>query len=179
MDMKKCVRDGAARLLGLALLLAPAAVVADSKDAWISTKAKIKLLTADDVSVTDVNVDTKDGKVVLHGKVNSDGEKGRAEAAIRQIDGVTEVQNLLQVVPKAEEKAVDASDDRIEDAIEQKLKAQGLGDVDVKSVNDGVVLLAGETETLPAQLAAIEAARAVPGVKRVASEIKTDSDGVE
>jgi osmotically-inducible protein OsmY len=175
--MKKCLRIGYAGLLGLALLLAPAVtVVADSPDALISTKAKIKLLTADDVSVTDVNVDTRDGKVVLHGKVESDGEKSRAEAAIRKVDGVKEVQNLLQVVPKAEEKAVEASDERIEDAVEQKLKAKGLDEVDVKSVNNGVVLLAGETDTLPAQLSAIEAAREVPGVKRVASEIKTDSD---
>jgi hyperosmotically inducible periplasmic protein len=175
--MKKCLRIGYAGLLGLALLLAPAViVVADSPDALISTKAKIKLLTADDVSVTDVNVDTRDGKVVLHGKVESEGEKSRAEAAIRKVDGVKEVQNLLQVVPKAEEKVVEASDERIEDAVEQKLKAKGLDEVDVKSVNNGVVLLAGETDTLPAQLSAIEAAREVPGVKRVASEIKTDSD---
>jgi len=175
--MTKFLRNGPAGLLGLALLLgSTAAAEEDSTDALISTKAKIKLLTAEDVSVTDVNVDTREGKVVLHGKVQSEGEKSRAEAAIRTIDGVKTVQNLLQVVPKAEEKAVEASDDRIEEAVEQRLKAKGLDEVDVKSVNDGVVLLAGETDTLPAQLSAIEAAREVPGVKRVASEIKTESD---
>jgi osmotically-inducible protein OsmY len=175
--MKNCLRSAAASL-GLALLLAPAAIaVADTHDAVISTKAKIKLLTADDVSVTDVNVDTKDGHVVLHGKVHSEGEKSRAEAAVRHVDGVKDVRNLLQVVPKAEEKAVKATDDRIEDAVEQRLKAKGLHhDVKVKSVNDGVVLLAGETDTWPAQLSAIEAAREVPGVRRVASEMKTKSD---
>lgn len=176
--MTKSLRSAAASLLGIGLVLAPAAIaVADTHDAVISTKAKIKLLTADDVSVTDVNVDTKDGHVVLHGKVHSEGEKSRAEAAVRRVDGVREVQNLLQVVPKADEKVVKASDDRIEDAVEQRLKAKGLHDeVKVKSVNDGVVLLAGETDTLPAQLSAIEAAREVPGVKRVASEMKTKSD---
>jgi osmotically-inducible protein OsmY len=175
--MKNCLRRGSAALVGLGLLVAATVTVrADSPDALISTKAKIRLLTADDVSVTDVNVDTRDGKVVLHGKVYSEGEKSRAEAAVRKVDGVKQVQNLLQVVPKAEEKAVEASDDRIEDAVERKLEALGLGDVDVKSVNDGVVLLAGKTDTLPAQLSAIEAAREVPGVKRVASEMKTDDE---
>jgi hyperosmotically inducible protein len=165
-----------AALVALAIAVAPAMAAADTHDAVISTKAKIKLLTADDVSVNDVNVDTKDGRVVLHGKVASEGEKQRAEAAVRKVDGVKSVENLLQVVPKTEEKSVKASDQDIEKSVKQHLKSEGLDDVDVKSVNDGVVLLAGKAPTVKEELAAIEHARMVPGVRRVASEIKVDSE---
>ena len=95
---------------------------ADTHDAVISTKAKIKLLIADDVSVKDVHVDTRDGRVVLHGKVATEGEKERAE------------------------------------------------------VDNGVVLLEGKTPTHRDELAAIEHAHMVPGVRRVASEIKVESE---
>jgi osmotically-inducible protein OsmY len=71
---------------------------------------------------------------------------------------------------------VKAVDEEIEKAIKDKLKADGMDDVEVKSVNEGVVLLAGKTQTLSAELAAIERARAVPGVRRVASEIKAESE---
>jgi osmotically-inducible protein OsmY len=38
-------------------------------------------------------------------------------------------------------------------------------------VNKGVVLLAGETKSLDAHLKAVEIARSVAGVRRVASEV--------
>ncbi len=102
-----------AALVALAISLAPAAIAAaDTHDALISTKAKIKLLTTEDVSVRDVNVDTSEGRVILHGKVSSEREKERAEAAVRKIDGVKSVENLLQVVPKIDEKPVKAADEK-------------------------------------------------------------------
>ena len=50
-------------------------------DAWITTKAKLALLTTEGVSVTDVNVDTVQGQVTLHGKVTTQAEKDKAAAA--------------------------------------------------------------------------------------------------
>ena len=57
--------------------------------------------------------------------------------------------------------------------------------IEVKSVNKGAVLLAGQAETLSTHLRAIEVARAVPGVRRVASpdrladaEIWRDADAM-
>ena len=175
--MKHRVRIWKAALVALAIVVAPAAIAAaDTHDAVISTKAKIKLLTADDVSVKDVNVDTRDGRVVLHGKVATEGEKERAEAAVRKVDGVKSVENLLQVVPKTEEKPVKAADEQIEKGVKEHLRAEGLKDVHVKSVDNGVVLLAGKTRTHRAELEAIEGAHRVPGVRRVASEIKVESE---
>src|SRR6266849_1925539 len=83
------------------LLTAHLAYAAAPKDTWITTKAKLALLTADDVSVTAVHVDTIKGHVTLHGKVKSEGEKARAEVAVKKVDGVKSVKNLLQVVPDA------------------------------------------------------------------------------
>ena len=164
-------------LKGLALaltLITAGSVYADSPDTWITTKAMIALLTANDVSVTAVNVDTVDGNVTLHGKVKSEGEKERALAAVRSVDGVKKVQNLLQVVPDAFKDSVDVADSSIKDNVEASLKtAAALKDVKVASVNKGVVLLSGKTDSLSHKLHAIEAAYKVSGVRRVASEIQT------
>jgi len=160
--------------LGLALMVTAGAAFADSTDTWITTKAMIALLTADEVSVTAVNVDTVEGKVTLHGKVKSEGERERAAAAVRKVDGVKMVQNLLQVVPDAFKDATNVADSWIKDGVEASLKgAPTLKDVKVASVNNGVVLLSGKTDGLGQKLSAIEAAYKVPGVRRVATEIQT------
>ena len=92
-------------------LVAPAAMAVEKPDAWLTTKAKIALLTTKDVSSNAINVDTMDGRVTLQGKVASAGEKAKAESTVREISGVKEVHNLLQVVPERQQKAVKASDD--------------------------------------------------------------------
>jgi osmotically-inducible protein OsmY len=150
------------------------AAAAEPNDAWITTKAKIKLLTADDVSVTDVNVDTQDGRVTLHGKVGSAAEKSRAEKAVRGIEGVREVRNLLQVVPESRKDLVKQADGTIGDRVGKCLAGDSaLSGVKVASVNDGVVLLSGEIDTPRDELRAIEAVRSCTSVRRVASEIRT------
>lgn len=168
-------RGGAAVLVAVTcLLLAPGVRGAEPKDAWITTKAKIKLLTADDVSVTEVNVDTQDGRVTLHGRVGSAAEKSRAEQAVRGIDGVREVRNLLQVVPESRKDLVKEADEAIKDKVDKCLGGDGaLKGVRVASVTDGVVLLTGEIDAPRDELRAIEAVRSCTSVRRVASEIKT------
>ena len=163
--------------LGLGLLFSGSVFAADTSDAWITTKAKIALLTADDVSVTAVNVDTVEGKVTLHGKVKSDGEKQRAATAVSGVEGVKKVENLLQVVPDAFKEATNVADEAIKDNVEASLKsATALKEVKVASVNKGVVLLSGKTDGLDHKLHAIEATYKVPGVRRVASEIQTKQE---
>jgi hyperosmotically inducible periplasmic protein len=167
-------------LLGLALSAALAFGAAatarpDTPDAWLTTKAKIALLTADGVSASAVNVDTVDGKVTIHGKVRTAQEKAKAETVVRKVDGVSEVKNLLQVVPASEKDVVNATDDSIEDSVEAVLDAdRSVKGVKVASVNKGVVLLSGTTPDLETKLKAIELALACPGVRRVSEEIKTE-----
>lgn len=144
-----------------------------ASDTWIGTKARIALLTADDVPGTAIEVDVKDGTITLTGKVHSDAEKAKAEQVARSIEGTKGVKNMLQVVPKSQEKMVEASDDLIEDKVEAALKGQGLNDVNVDSVNKGVVVLKGKTDTLGRHLVAIETAAKVAGVRRVSSQIES------
>ena len=172
----KRVITRAALAAALFCVTAPAIAVAAVSDAWITTKAKMALLTTEDVGGTAINVDTTDGRVTLHGKVSSATEKTKAESAVKEIDGVKEVRNLLQVVPAKHEPAAKKTDASLKDAVEQALKRdKSLADssISVQSVNDGVVLLAGKAATVTDHLRAIEDAGRVPGVRRVASEIQS------
>jgi hypothetical protein len=54
-------------------------------------KTKIALMTTDNVSAADLNVDTVKGVVTLHGKVATEGEKAKAEQVAAKIDGVKSV----------------------------------------------------------------------------------------
>ncbi|MET0556686.1 MAG: BON domain-containing protein [Vicinamibacteria bacterium] len=162
----------AAAVSALALFVSAAPAMAS--DTWITTKAKIALLTADDVSATAVKVDTQNGNVVIHGKVKTEAEKAKAEQVVKSIEGVQTVKNLLQVVAPSQKDMVDANDDQIKDKVNASLKADGLNDVKIESVNKGVVLLAGKTDSLGRKLAAIESAYKVAGVKRVSSTIETN-----
>jgi hyperosmotically inducible protein len=170
---------------GIAALTLASPVFAKSQapDAWLTTKAKIAVLTAVGTAGTSIHVDTLDGKVTLHGQVRSEGEKKAAEEAARKIEGVTEVRNLLQVVPAKAEKRVAASDEQIKDNVEQALKrdpAIANSSIKVQSVNNGTVLLAGKAESLSEHLRALQDAREVPGVRQVASEIESpDAKGDE
>ena len=170
----RSTRHGVAAAVG-ALLLATSAMAAPP-DAWITAKTKMALMTTEGVSGTAINVDTVDGNVTLHGKVSSAAEKAKAEAEAKKIDGVRQVRNLLQVVPQSAEKVVKASDSEIKDRVQKALKDDPKlqsSSVSVQSVNDGVVLLSGKTDSVSAHLTAIEDAARVPGVRRVASEIES------
>jgi hyperosmotically inducible protein len=165
--------------IGLAVLTlaisAPA--LAAKPDGWITTKTKLALWTTAGIDSTDISVDTINGVVTLYGKVDDADEKAKAEREARKIDGVVKVRNLLQVVPVGREKVVGKSDKEIKEGVEQALKKESLmspeTSISVKSVDAGVVLLAGTAGTMNDELRAIRCAAAVKGVQRVASEITT------
>ena len=168
------VKQSALVVVVAVALAAPAR--AAMPDAWITTKTKLALLTTEGVSGTAIHVDTILGKVTLHGKVRSAEEKAKAESIAKKIDGVQEVRNLLQVVTPQREKTVQLSDDALKPRVEKALQADSSlkdSSISVKSVNKGVVLLAGTAKTLSAHLRAVETVARVPGVERVASEIKS------
>ncbi len=157
-----------------AALAAPAG--AATPDAWITTNIKLALLTTEGVSGTAIKVDTVAGQVTLYGKVHSAEEKTRAETIARKVDGVQGVRNLLQVVAPQHEKAMQVSDDDLKQRVDQALQADRSlksSSITVRSVIHGVVLLGGTAKTLSAHLRAVEDAAAVPGVRRIASEIQS------
>ena len=176
--MKRSLMRAVRIFVAAPLLIAIAAgwaYAADAPDAWLTMKTQISLMTTEGLSTSDLNVDTVQGVVTLHGKVPTAGEKAKAEATARRVDGVKDVKNLLQVVPDAAKKAVERSDDQIKDAAVAAFRAnKRVNDsgIKVQSVNKGVVLLAGKTDSLQAHLDAVKVANAVPGVKRVATEVQ-------
>ena len=151
------------------------AQAADTPDAWVTIKTKIALMTTEGVSTKDLNVDTVNGVVTLHGKVATEAEKAKAENVARGIEGAKQVKNLLQVVPSAQRAVVERSDDLIKKGVEAAFNANrrvNTSGIKVASVNKGVVLLSGKTKSLEAYLESVEVANAVRGVRRVSTEVE-------
>jgi hyperosmotically inducible periplasmic protein len=143
-------------------------------DTWITTKIRIALMTTDGAGRNAVKVDSDHGKVTLRGTVESEAVKIKAEATARDVGGVTEVRNLLQVVTAASHEAVKAADEDVEEAVEKALKADpSLEDVKVKSVDNGLVFLTGSATSLANKLKAVETAYTIAGVRQVATDIET------
>ena len=145
-----------------------------SDDTWITTKIRIALMTTDGAGRNAVKVDTEHGKVTLHGTVDSEAVKDKAEATARDVGGVTDVRNLLQVVKESRQESVKAADKDVKEAVVKALKADAsLEGIKLKSVEDGLVFLDGSTTSLANELRAIETAYGIPGVRQVASGIET------
>jgi osmotically-inducible protein OsmY len=167
-----------ALLFSLCLGSLPAAA-GQPNDAWVTTQVKMKLLTSDQINAFDVNVDTTDGFVTLHGRVETEASKANAAQLAKNVDGVRDVRNLLAVVPEAAAKDVATSDDAVRSQVENVLERDGAlaeSDIAVKSVNDGTVVLSGTADSLSAHKRALEDARSVEGVERVASEIRSPDE---
>ena len=157
-----------------ALIVAAGPARADQPDAWITAKTKVALMTADGIRTSHLNVDTVKGVVTLHGQVPTAEQKTKAQDVAMKVDGVKAVKNLLQVVPSAERKVVDKSDDEIKKAVDKAFDSHKIlkdSGISVASVNNGVVLLSGKTKSHAAYVQSVEVADAVPGVKRVSSEV--------
>jgi hyperosmotically inducible protein len=170
--------------IAASLALAPMArAKSQPPDSWLTTKTKIAVLGKVGTAGTRIHVDTVDGRVTLHGHVRDASEKEAAEKAARAIDGVKEVRNLLQVVPAKNETNVEATDSALQDKVEKALRNDPFlkdSKIVVQSVNNGTVLLAGKADSLSMHLRALEDARDVRGVRRVASEIESpDAKGDE
>jgi len=175
------VRRGlAAAVISAFCLCAAAAALADQpEDAWITTQVKMKLLMAESIDPFDINVDTFDGDVTLHGQVRSSDLKQQAESLAAEVEGVKDVRNMLAVVAEGAADRVEASDDELRTQIENVLdrdQALAKSDIEVESVNDGVVVLSGRAETLSAHRRALEDVRSVEGVRSVASEIRSPDE---
>lgn len=68
-------------------------------DTTITTRVKTAMLNDPAVGGLRIDVDTFKGVVTLSGRVKTPGERDQALALARQIDGVVEVKDALQVIP--------------------------------------------------------------------------------
>ena len=145
-----------------------------TSDASLTLQAKVGLHSV--VGTRTVCADTVDGIVTLFGKVANEQVRADAEAAVKRVVSGSTVRDFLQIVPSSRAAAVTVSDDKLRAQIAAALKADvTLGAVQVKAVDNGVVLLSGSAPSLTEHLHAIEVADAVPGVSSVRSEIKSQN----
>ncbi len=116
-------------------------------------------------------METVDGTVRLHGKVDSDEARTAATSIAEGIEHVKAVKNDLQVVAGADRKAVDISDKDITRQVEARFaKTNQLTKIDVRT-DGGVVMLTGAAPSIGASARASELAREVPGVRSVKNEL--------
>ena len=100
-ERKRIVPGALALLVGLAFTVAcrpEQTVERQTKDAALEAQVKAKLATdVGAATVTAIEVNVTNGVVTLAGPVGTEDERQRAEAAARSVEGVTEVNNNLQV----------------------------------------------------------------------------------
>jgi osmotically-inducible protein OsmY len=140
-----------------------------ASDGLTTLKIKLALLANNPTSGFETEVDTKGGVVTLTGMVDTSEAKAAADEVAKKIDGVTSVNNQLQVVPEAKRTEVSATDDKIEDGISRALDNDPkLKDLSLAvDSNAGVVSLDGTVDTSEQLLYAAQTIRKIPGVKSV------------
>jgi hyperosmotically inducible protein len=83
------------------------------------------------------------------------------------------------VVPESRQDAAKSADAEIKDRVDKALaddKALTDSDIDVESVNQGVVLLEGSATSVSDHLRALELARKVPGVRQVKTQVTSPNE---
>jgi hyperosmotically inducible periplasmic protein len=186
---------GALVFASVAIVAAPASVIAQSttdkleqkakgaaqdaktgiSDSWLTAKTKIALFGDDRIKGGQVSVETVNGVVSLRGKVDSDNAKAAAASVAQAVDGVKSVRNDLQVVPTVDRKVIEVSDKDITRQVEGRLAKDGqLKKIDVRT-DGGAVILTGAVSSIGASARASELARGVPGVRMVKNELTYDA----
>ena len=168
-----------ALVIGGALITGSAHAVnkADEKtpitDSWLTAKAKIALFADARIKGSEINVETKQGAMMIRGKVDSSDAKLAAEGIAKGINGVKSVKNELQVVAPSKREATDDKDDMITTRVnEQIAKDAYLKKAGIRAqTNAGVVSLSGEVQDLMTSAQASWIAWQVHGVKSVKNDL--------
>jgi osmotically-inducible protein OsmY len=115
-----------------------------------------------------VAAQVRDGRVILHGEVESASQRDSTESAVRQLTGVRVVDDLIKVKAPAEPTAGDI-ERRVQEAIART------ADLHARSVrvrmDDSTAHLSGHVPSLAALQIALQAAETAPGVTAVDNEI--------
>jgi hyperosmotically inducible periplasmic protein len=174
----------------------------DLGDTWITTQVQARLFADTGVRGREIDAVTRDGVVTLTGEVEGEHERERALALAREIDGVRQVVDGLQIrrepatdvrrddlrreeaatpgePPPAEEREDRAAVERLEDGwITTQIQAQYFVDGDVRgraidvTTRDQVVTLAGEVRSEAERDRALQIARGTDGVRDVTDRLR-------
>lgn len=143
-----------------------------SRDMWITSMAKMRLLADSQTPALDINVDTRDGVVTLFGIVPEKEAKRAAEADVRKVSGVKHVKNELQVVASAKQPAVKAQDEDIQRDVKKSFEDRtDLKDIDI-AVKNCVARLTGTVPSGTQRLEAAVVARSTVGVCSVQDDLR-------
>jgi hyperosmotically inducible periplasmic protein len=148
-----------------------------ASDLWITSATKMKLAADSRTPATEINVDSRDGVVILFGMVPSQESKSAAAEIARGVSGVKRVENQIEVVSSAKHDMVQARDEEIEAGVKKALNDRSDGensDISVEVMN-GVVRLTGTVPTWQGNLSAVYAARSVAGVRSIRNELKVET----
>ncbi|HLZ33652.1 MAG TPA: BON domain-containing protein [Nitrospira sp.] len=142
-------------------------------DTWLTAKTKIALAADGRVKGRQIDVKTKQGVVMLRGKVDSDAAKDAAGDITKLLDGVKSVKNDLEVVAPSKREAVEEKDEAITArAKEHFAKDAHLKKADIAvQTNAGVVSLTGEVKDITTSAHASWTAWFVSGVKSVKNDL--------
>ena len=151
-------------------------------DASITMRIKTTYLFNGHLNPFRINVDTRDGVVTLHGTVPSDIHRDLAGAIAQSADGVSEVDNELQVAPGQGSDGPDEADksfgQSVRDAttsasIKMTLALQrGVKASHIAVHTDrGTVTLTGEVDSQAERQLAARIARETEGVKNVENRL--------
>lgn len=147
-------------------------VVDASRDVWITSMAKMRLLADSQTPALDINVDTRNGVVTLFGIVPGQDAKRAAEADVRKVSGVTQVRNELQVVASAKQPGVKALDEDIQRDVKKSFQERAdLKDIDI-AVKNCVARLTGTVPSGTQRLEAAVVARSTVGVCSVQDDLR-------
>jgi hyperosmotically inducible periplasmic protein len=125
------------------------------------------------VKNVDVDWDKNANVVHLKGKVDSPDDRAKAEQVATDVVGTSgKVMNELTVTGM-DDKTADNADGLIKSRLNDSIKADSqLSDQTIDlNVNNGMVTLTGEVQTVAQKEKAGEMAKATPGVRDVANEI--------
>ena len=151
-------------------------------DRIVTGRVKAALIADPETKAREIDVETFRGVVQLNGFVDNATERTKAASVARNVNGVKEVRNNLQVGTKDPDKSTVVA--KVDDSvITGKVKAALLADsvtngmqVNVET-QDGVVQLSGFVNTAEQRTKAAELARGVEGVRSVknSTEVKQKS----
>lgn len=162
-------------------------MASDLSDAWITTKVQSRYFLDPDIKGRNINVDTSNGVVQIHGTVGSFSARRQAVAIARNTDGVREVHDELQVDATGDgasgARAASASfADRVDDAwVTTKIQSKFFMDGDLRATGidvttrDGVVTLDGAVASQAARDNAVHLARDTDGVRNVRDRIEVET----
>lgn len=153
----------------------------ESRDAWIHGSAQTSLMLNTNLNAFRISSSVEDGVVTLEGEVETSTDKALAEELVEGIEGVSRVDNNLEVRNEDSDDDDDnggvgatLNDGRIFTVLKSRLLMSGDvsgRDIEVE-VDNTVVTLTGDVNTSSERDLAIEMARNTNGVSDVRDNLR-------